>query len=460
MAAWAAGALTVLSISPGAPVAGAFLAFFPTVCAAALIGGIGRIVAASALGAVGAISLYPVHTVTLPELGASAALYAVSAAAVVLARTRFVLADRLKAREAHLKSILDTVPDAMVVIDEHGVIQSLSATAEKLFGYSAKDLQGRNVSILMPAPHRASHDGYIGRYLSTGEKRIIGVGRIVAGERADGSTFPLELAVGEMRYGNQRFFTGFLRDLSERQETQTRLQELQSEMIHRARVSAMGEMASALAHELNQPLTAINNYLKGAIRLAEPGSDAARLADPLNRASAQALRAGAIIQRLREFMSSGAIERQPEPLGKLIDEALSLALVGVGRDEVVVHVDRTGPDLHVLADRVQVEQVILNLVRNAIEAMAGAPRREIYISRERSGEDAIVRVTDTGPGVNPDVAATLFEPFLTTKRTGMGVGLSICRAIVEAHKGRIWVEAAPEGGARFVFTLPLAEPHA
>jgi PAS domain S-box-containing protein len=173
----------------------------------------------------------------------------------------------VKSREAHLEAILATVPDAMVVIDERGLIQSFSATAERLFGWTAQDVQGRNVSMLMPAPYRQEHDGYLARYLTTGERRIIGLGRIVVGQRKEGTTFPMELAVGEVLLGGRRQFVGFVRDLSNRQENERLLHEVQSELLHVSRLSTMGEMASALAHELNQPLSAMANYLQGSKRL-------------------------------------------------------------------------------------------------------------------------------------------------------------------------------------------------
>ncbi|MBI2718911.1 MAG: PAS domain S-box protein, partial [Rhizobiales bacterium] len=167
-------------------------------------------------------------------------------------------------REAHLQSILDTVPDGMIVIDERGIVLSFSAAAERIFGYTADEVCGRNVNLLMPSPHREHHDDYIRRYLTTGERRIVGIGRVVAGQRKDGSTFPMELAVGEVSQGSRRLFTGFVRDITERQLTRQRLQELQSELSHVSRVSEMGQMASALAHEINQPLTAASNYLQAA----------------------------------------------------------------------------------------------------------------------------------------------------------------------------------------------------
>ncbi len=184
--------------------------------------------------------------------------------------------------------------------------------------------------MLMPSPYREKHDGYLERYLTTGERRIIGIGRVVVGERKDGSTFPMELAVGEMRSSDQRFFTGFIRDLTERQKTEARLQELQSELVHISRLTAMGEMASTLAHELNQPLSAIANYLKGSRRLLEGKDDerSVMMRDALDKAADQALRAGQIIRRLRDFVARGESERRVESVAKLVEEASALALVG------------------------------------------------------------------------------------------------------------------------------------
>ena len=201
----------------------------------------------------------------------------------------------LAEREAHLRSVLETVPDAMIVIDQAGVMSSFSATAERLFGYKAAEVIGNNVSMLMPEPYRAQHDGYLHRYADTGERRVIGMGRVVVGRRKDGTTFPMELSVGEMISGQRRFFTGFVRDLTERQEAQQRLQELQAELIHMSRFTALGEMASTLAHELNQPLTAVASYLKGAGRLLDSGEGAAMARDAIEKAAQQALRAGQII---------------------------------------------------------------------------------------------------------------------------------------------------------------------
>ena len=360
------------------------------------------------------------------------------------------------AREAHLESILATVPDAMIVIDERGAMQSFSSAAERLFGYTASEVLGKNIKMMMPSPYRENHDNYIARYLRTDEKRIIGIGRVVVGERKDGSTFPMELAVGEMRSSNTRFFTGFIRDLSERQKTEARLQELQSELVHISRLTAMGEMASALAHELNQPLSAIANYMKGSRRLLEGRTDeqSVTIREAMEKAAEQSLRAGQVIRRLRDFVARGESERRVESLKKLVEEASALALVGA-KDQGVRVTFRLdpAPDL-VLADKVQVQQVLLNLIRNAIEAMEQSPHRELVLSTT-PGEVgmAVVGVSDTGSGISDEIASQLFQPFMTTKRHGMGVGLSISRTIIEGHGGRIWAEPNPGGGTVFRFTL-------
>ena len=364
--------------------------------------------------------------------------------------------DDVLAREAHLKSILDTVPDAMIVIDEQGIMHSFSSAAERQFGYSAAEVLGKNVKMLMPSPYRENHDGYIERYLRTGERRIIGIGRVVVGERKDGSTFPMELAVGEMKSGNQRFFTGFVRDLTERQKTETRMQELQSEIVHISRLTAMGEMASALAHELNQPLSAIANYLKGGRRMLEsgPNEHVDIVREAMDKAAEQALRAGQIIRRLRDFVARGESERRVESLSKMIEEASALALVGAGEHSIRVRFELNPQVDLVLADKVQIQQVLLNLMRNAVEELANSPHRELTVSTLQVDDDLTeVAVADTGPGIAEEIASQLFQPFVTTKRHGMGVGLSISRTIIDAHGGRLWVEPTPGGGATFKFTL-------
>jgi two-component system sensor kinase FixL len=395
------------------------------------------------------VTISPVHDHQGRLVGASKVARDITAAK----RARIALQER----EAHLQSVLDTVPDAMIVIDTRGVMQSFSATATKLFGYTAEEVVGKNVSILMPEPYAAQHDSYLSRYLATGERRIIGVGRLVVGLRKDGSTFPMELAVGEMRSGERRFFTGFVRDITERQQTQQRLHDLQSELIFMSRLTALGEMASTLAHELNQPLTAAASYLNGARRLLERGrpEDRDQIRQAMDNAANQALRAGQIIKRLREFVAHGESERQPEDLRKLVEEASALALVGAKESGVRVSFSFDPRASLVMVDKIQVQQVILNLARNAVEAMQEVSgRRELHISTQGlEGQMVEISVSDTGPGIAPDVMARLFQPFVTSKRHGMGVGLSISRTIVEAHGGSLVAEAGPGGGTTFRMTL-------
>jgi two-component system, LuxR family, sensor kinase FixL len=362
-------------------------------------------------------------------------------------------------RESHLRSILETIPDAMIVIDGSGVMQFFSSAAERQFGYLENEAIGQNVSVLMPNPDRTRHDGYLARYLSTGERHIIGIGRIVTGQRKDGTTFPMHLSIGEMQSGGVPHFTGFVRDLTEHQQTQARLQELQSELVHVSRLSAMGEMASALAHELNQPLAAISNYMKGSRRLLAASSDPSRskIEGALDRAAEQAIRAGQIIRRLRDFVSRGESEKRVESLSKLIEEAGALGLSGAREQGVQLRFNLNPEHDLVLVDRVQIQQVLVNLFRNALEAMAHSPRRELVASNALVADDTIeVAVSDTGHGFHDDVKPNLFQTFFTTKETGMGVGLSISRSIIEAHGGQMWAESNASDGATFRFTLPAA----
>jgi two-component system sensor kinase FixL len=443
-----------------------YLFFLPAILIASAYSGWGPGLLATLLGLL--FGLF--FVVDFRSLTAADVINAVSFAAVgigvswrgeMLRRSRssaMTNAEDAEARAAHLQSILDSIPEAMVVIDERGRMQSFSATAERLFGYPASEVMGENVRMLMPQPYRRDHDSYLDRYLRTNERRIIGIGRVVVGQRKDGSTFPMELAVGEMHVRDQRFFTGFIRDLTERQQTEARLQELQAELVHMSRLTAMGEMASALAHELNQPLSAIANYMKGSRRLLENSEDAraATLRDAMDKAGDQALRAGQIIRRLRDFVARGETERRMEDVKKLIEEASALALVGAKDKGVRVRFDFDERSDFVLADKVQIQQVLLNLMRNAIDAMEDVEKRELVIATLPVTENMVeISVADTGSGISPEISAQLFQPFVTTKTQGMGVGLSISRTIIEAHGGSITPRPNPGGGTIFSFTLPV-----
>jgi two-component system sensor kinase FixL len=269
----------------------------------------------------------------------------------------------------------------------------------------------------------------------------------------------MELSVGEARTGDHPAFTGFVRDLTEKFEAEARMQELQAELVHTSRLSAVGTLASALAHELNQPLTAIANYMSASRDLVDDfkSETAAMLREALDEAGKEALRAGQIVRRLRDFVSKGEIDTQILPLAKLIDDSTTLGLVGA-REKGVTWSIEIEPDIdNVLADRVQIQQVMVNLMRNAIEAMEGSETKHLAIRARPLGREFVeISVADTGHGVPDDLISQLFQPFISTKAQGMGLGLSICRTIVEAHGGHLSVESDIDGGTIFTFTLPRA----
>lgn len=393
--------------------------------------------------------------VVLAVMGAMLA-YVGDALARQTAATRLA-EQELHARDAHLRSILDTVPDATVVIEKDGTIVSFNGAAVRQFGYGESEVLGQNVRILMPEPYKHEHDGYMQRYLRTGEKRIIGIDRVVFGRRRDGSTFPMALSVGEVKTGDRIFFTGFIRDLTERAESEARLQEVQGELARLARLNELGEMASTLAHELNQPLAAIANYVQGCIRLLKKLDDAVamRMREALEETASQSLRAGQIIRHLREFVTRGETDKQPVDIRKLVEEAGALALVGSRELGVHTVFDFAAGAETVMVDRIQMQQVLINLMRNAMEAMRESARRELVVRTLADGAGYVaVEVADTGSGVSDEVAEQLFRPFFTTKPGGMGVGLSISKRIVESHGGTLSAHRNDSGGATFRFSLP------
>lgn len=355
-----------------------------------------------------------------------------------------------------LRCILETATDAIIVMGQDGVVQSFSAAAERQFGYGAGEVIGRNVNILMPSPYREEHDSYLHRYLRTREKRIIGIGREVYGQRKDGSVFPMYLSVGEGKLEGASIFVGIIHDITDQRAAARRLSDLQAELLQVSRLSGMGQMASALAHEINQPLTAIAAYMK-AIRRMLDAADAAALARAraaLDSANEQALRAGEIIRRLREFVARGDTEKAVVDAHILITESMALARMSNKLGRASVRMELDSPAQSVIADKVQIQQVLLNLVRNALEAIDGIVPGILVVSAHAKGDFVEFAIADNGPGIADDVRARLFEPFVTTKKDGMGVGLSICRTIIESHGGRLWAEANPGGGTVFRFTLP------
>ena len=441
--------------------------FVPSVLGAAVLGGLGPGVFATVLATTIIFLLlspgYPSTT-----LSANLALFGIvglglswGGGELHAARSREAsTAQNLAIRSKELTTLLDTVLDAVVVIQADGQITGFNPAAERQFGYAPDEVVGRNVSMLMPEPYRGKHDGYLAHYLKTGEKRIIGTDRVVVGVRKDGTTFPMKLAVGEMVMEDtrERYFIGFVRDLTAVEETLARLQDTQNEVARLARYNELGEMASTLAHELNQPLATVANYIQGSRRLLGDTTDPqlVQLREALQEAAQQTLRAGDIIRHLREFVARGETEKQLTDLKSLVEEASALGLTGA-REKGVRTYFHLSELPRVLVNRVQMQQVLVNLIRNAMEAMRDGPSRVLTIRTGRENAMVYVEVADTGSGIPPEVAERLFQPFVTGKPGGMGIGLSISRRIVESHGGTISASPNGERGTVFRVTLPILE---
>ncbi|HEX6571773.1 MAG TPA: PAS domain S-box protein [Steroidobacteraceae bacterium] len=488
------------------------------------------------------------------------------------------------------RSLLDAAVDAIIVIDHRGYVEQFSLSAERVFGYKAEEVVGRNVSMLMPEPYRSEHDRYVERYHETGEARIIGIGREVRARRKDGTIFPCELAVGQVAEARPPRFIGFIRDITlrkladerlrrseselrlaqelanlgnyvihldhsepdyyspklhrildvaamddavplttllrlwvhpgdrerfdealeelqsnqaafdveyrvvradgttrylhhiaqltrdaqgrplrhvgtvhdvtDRRQTEDEARQLQERLTHFSRLSTMGEMAAGLAHEINQPLSAITMYAQACQRfMRAPSREDADVLEALEQISAQALRAGEVIRRLRNFVKNREVKREPVDCNRLLEDLRTLAETDARLHNVRLRIEAE-PDLPTVhADPIQLQQVVLNLVRNAIDAMDDVPetQREVVLSARLLPEGEIeVVVADHGTGLVPEATEHLFNPFFTTKSGGTGLGLAISRSIVRAHGGRLWHTPNERTGARFHFTLPVS----
>ncbi len=487
--------------------------------------------------------------------------------------------------ESLFQTLLATTVSGVVVIDEHGVVEVYSQGCERLFQYGPEEVLGCNVSMLMPQPYRAEHDGYLKHYKDTGEARIIGIGREVEGQKKDGTVFPIRLMIGEGRVNGKKVFLGIIhdltalyseragrleekahlslivessedaiyskaldgkiitwnnaaktmfgytaaeivgqpmtrlfppdrmgeeddilakifggeavkryetvrlrkdgtpldvsisaspirdasgtiigvskivRDISDRKAQEAHLERLNSELSHVARVSEMSQVSAGIAHELNQPLTAVLNYTNVAKRLMASEDPAAlvKAVEAVSKAGEQAVRASQIIRRLRDFLERRETFRTVENINAIAEDALALGLIGSKAANIKTNLDFASSSPLILVDRVQIQQVLVNLLRNAVEAMAESPRRELTVTTASlNGSGVEVVVADTGPGISEEIAGRLFKPFVTTKAGGMGIGLAISQSIVEAHGGTIRSVPNAGGGTIFQFTLPAA----
>jgi PAS domain S-box-containing protein len=393
-----------------------------------------------------------------------------------------------------LAAIVASSSDAIISTSLDGVVTTWNGGAEAIFGYPPEEMIGQPVSILaapglkdeMPAMRErikrgeqiehyetmrhAKEGGEIAVSLTVSpicdtNGWIVGVSKIARDiserKRAEAALVELneslERRVSERTAELERANQMLRAEVSEREAADARLRQLQLELLHATRLSAVGQMAGALAHELNQPLAAAANFVNAARRLlARRGRakvDAAY--EVMAEAAAEVLRAGQIIRRLRSFVSLGETERQPEKVVALIEEASALALTGAEAAGVHAFFRFDPKAVCAFANRVEVQQVLVNLIRNAVDAMAECTRRELEITTILLDEETIeIAVADSGSGIPTDVRERLFEPFVSTKANGMGLGLSICRSIVEAHGGRLNSKPNPGGGTIFRFTLP------
>jgi len=365
----------------------------------------------------------------------------------------------LAGREAHLRSILDTVPESMVVIDELGIIASFSAAAERLFGYTADEVCGQNVGMLMPSPDREAHDRYIERYLTTGERRIIGYGRLVQGQRKDKTVFPMELAVGEALTNGKRIFTGFLRDLTSRHRIEEELRQAQ-------KMEAIGQLTGGLAHDFNNLLTVIS----GNLEMIESRLEDPKLLGLLREAQGAAEDGAKLTGQLLAFGRRQPLNPKLADVGSLVSGFSELLRRTLG-ETIQLRTTVTGASNEALVDGSQLQNALLNLTLNARDAMPRGGKLSIEISRAkldvdyaqmypgvRTGDYVLISVTDTGTGMPPEIKEKAFDPFFTTKGagTGTGLGLSMVYGFAKQSGGLVQLYSEPEQGTSVRIFLPAA----
>lgn len=358
---------------------------------------------------------------------------------------------------SQLFAVMDAAVDAVILIDHLGHIQAFNRAAERLFGWSAGEMLGRNVSLLMPEPDRSAHDQHLARYLQTGVAHIIGSGRELEAQRRDGSRFPIHLSVGQVGGSEPPQFVGFIRDIT----AETEARRSSERLMNVSRLATMGEMAAGIAHELNQPLTAIANYARAGERfLAMPDPDLDETREAVREIAAEALRAGAIIRQLRQLVRGGEHTRERLTINDVIEELRLLTQADARAHDTRLRFELLEDIPEIFVHRVQITQVLLNLIRNALESLAhdATGTREIVVRcrRAETGECEIT-VCDNGPGVSPQILDRIFDPFRSTKPNGTGLGLPMSRTIAQAHGGAVQYQAVAPRGACFTLTLPAAE---
>jgi len=355
-------------------------------------------------------------------------------------------------------AVMDALIEAIVIMDDKGQIKRCNKAVIEMFGYSQTEIIGKDVSTLMPDPDSANHATYVDRYLNTGKARIIGIGRELSARRKDGSIFPIHLAIGEIAHDNTVSFIGTMRDLTDYKKAEERKLRMHTDMITASRLTTMGEMAAAMAHEINQPLAAIANYASASERLLARGSyNLEDIRAALAHIKTQSHRAGEIIRRLRSFVKPDSVELLPTDINSIINEIRPLAEVDANANNIAISFDVSTNLPTIIVDQLQIQQVLLNLLRNGIDAMHdNDPKdRRLELHCYIATPDTIcIDVTDHGHGITAEVSKKLFHPFFTTKAAGMGMGLAISHTIVKSHGGALSFANNLSGGATFSVTLP------
>lgn len=363
--------------------------------------------------------------------------------------------------EARFAGVLETASDGIIVVDDKCRVLAFNRSCESLFGYSYHEVIGRDVKMLVPDDVASQDDDQFVTYLKQGASHLIGQGRELIARHRDGTLLPIEVSIGESQTPAGRQFIGILRDIRSRKAAEERVNQLQAQLVHMARVSAINEMGAAIAHELNQPLTAVLLYLQAITRRTrheKPLVIDEQVATVLQKALKETERAGVIIQKMRKFIERRDPERSATNLKAIIEDAVELVLIGLQETHVEIRRDDADDLPEIYADNVQIQQIVVNLLRNAVEAVRSAETRWIRIATEQAGDDITVTVEDSGPGITEEAFASLFKAFASDKSSGLGLGLAISRSIAQNHGGDLSAErGGVTSGARFVLRLPINE---
>jgi PAS domain S-box-containing protein len=368
--------------------------------------------------------------------------------------------DELKRSEATHRVVVETASDAVVSIDESGAIILANPATNRIFGYNPEELIGKPLTVLMPKAMGKLHEAGLKRYLETGARQLNWQGTEMTAMRANGEEFPAEVSFGEMTAGQQRVFTGFIRDISDKKRSEQELHDTQAELSRMMRVMTVGQLTASIAHEVSQPLSGIITNASTCLRMLKsdpPNIDGAR--ETAQRTIRDSNRASEVITRLRTLFSKKQIDVEPLDLNEAAREVIALLSGELQRNNVILKQEFSDhlPTVH--GDRVQLQQVILNLLRNASDAMSSIEDRprQMVLKTELEGEHVRLSVQDSGVGFTPEVAGQMFESFYTTKSDGMGVGLSVSRSIIEANHGRLWATPNDGPGATFAFAIPCKQ---